>query len=269
MKEKNRFRKILLPIIAVVLIASIVFSIIIVLLKEKNKNTPNYVIHATGGFGQEIYLNSQESLNYYIEQGFTLFEVDFLYTKDNAIVCSHEFENMGEFSKSNRPTYDEFMSTLIHGKYHPLNLGTLIETVKQNPQVTIIFDTKESDKLAIFQDLYSKLRNFDFDTKKNLIAQFYTNSGYQAIKDYEVKEFWFTNYAPNNTHRYTQQQIVEYFGTEKNVTTIVLSNFCYPQFKEEGIIFDKKIAVHGIEQIYTKSNTTYFTEVDYIFIHSL
>ena len=258
-KIKNLIKnKLILSIFIMLLL--IFNTILTVGCSSKSNNLNKYVIHATGGFDEEIYLNSKDSMLHYIKKGYKLFEVDFIYTQDGKIVCSHEFEGFN--TENNIPTYSEFMSNKVYGKYQTMDVEILCDIIKKYPKIKIIFDTKETDKIKIFQDLYNQFVEYGINVEKNLIVQVYSYSMYLSVKDYNVYEFWFTNYSM----MYPQQLIINYFKNEKKVTTIVLSNNFYAKFLQEGIKLSKKIAVHGTSVQFSKKNTINYN-VDYIFIH--
>ena len=139
----------LIIILSITTLIVTVVTILLVAVLNKSKDKIKYVMHASGGFEDKIYLNSIESFEHNLEQGNTLFEVDFIYTKDGHIVCSHEFENIGNYSLSNKPTYTQFNQSLIYGKYHALTIDYIVEKVKENPKIKIIFDSKAGNKIKI------------------------------------------------------------------------------------------------------------------------
>lgn len=228
---------------------------------KENGTHPTYIMHASGSFGEEVYLNSQDSMDYYISQGETIFEIDFIYTKDGKLVCSHEFENLADYSLDNPPTYEQYLNTLVCGKYQPLTLAYLVKTLKDNPQIVIIFDTKQDVKIQVFNELYTILKSYDVDTKSQLIAQTYSYLDFLLLKDYDIKELWFTNYHA----KYSQATINQYFGDEETIATIVLSYEFYNSYLQQGLIINKPIAIHSSKLALTKQNTVNL-DVKYVFI---
>jgi len=230
--------------------------------KHQEIDKSKYVMHASGGLNKQIYLNSKESLENYINQGFRLFEVDFAYTSDKQIVCTHKFENIPNYDGSTKPTFEEFNSHLVGGKFHPLDLNFLITTFNKHPDAKLIFDTKEPNAITIFEDLYIKLKSFKFKVEEQLIAQVYSKDGFHFLKDFKVKEFWFSNYMA----KYPQQTIKSYFENEPLVTTIVLDQTFFETFSSQGLKLNKKIAVHSYKSILTIKNSKKL-KCDYIFVH--
>jgi len=251
-------KQIIVLLITILLVIVPVLSVIVFSINYEER----YVMHASGGYEGQKYLNSVESFDYHISQGNTLFEIDFLYTSDGQIVCSHGFENIGGYSLSNKPTYEQFKQSLVNGKYKPLLIDHIVKKIKINPQVKIIFDSKESDKVKIFSELYDILLEQGFNPARNLILQIYNYQDYLILKDYKVKEFWFTNYMAG----YSQSKINEYFGNESKITTIVMPYQTYLNYVKSGLIIKKDIAVHGINYFLTKENSKDI-DVKYVFVH--
>jgi len=263
---KHKKLSFFISIISALLIIIIILGVFLNLQQrsesETEKPLSRFVMHASGGLDNKKYLNSKESFEHHIKKGERLFEIDFAYTADKKIVCTHEFENIGNFSFEHPPTYAEFNSAKILGEYTPLSVDYLVSAVKKNPNIVIVFDTKHNNKVELFNELYTTLRNKGFNTSKNLITQVYNYNDYKILKDLEVREFWFTNYVAI----YPQDLINIYFSNEEKVTTIVLSYNVYSRFLNEDFKLTKDIAIHGTSQELTKENSTNL-DVRYIFVH--
>ena len=65
---------------------------------EKSAFRALRVAHAGGGINGKTYTNSYEALNLNIKNGFTYFEIDFSFTRDNRLVCLHDWK--GSFKRS-------------------------------------------------------------------------------------------------------------------------------------------------------------------------
>ena len=230
---------------------------------QKIEDSHKFVIHAGGGFNNISYLNSQEGMQHYAEMGYTLFELDFIYTSDNLIACSHIFEHSSAYSFGKRPTYNTFVKDLNKLGFEPINFSFIKTITKLYPNITIIFDTKEVDKLPIFDEVYQNLLEIGFDVENHLIAQVYDYDNYNAIKNYKVKEFWFTNYLA----KLSQNEIYRTFASEEKITTIVLPVSQYERFMSEGYGLNKKLALHSTDIIFTrKAHAKKYKNVDYLFI---
>lgn len=217
-----------------------------ILIFKKDVKTPQYVIHAGGAMENNKYLNSIEGLEYYIENDQTLIELDFLFTKDNEIICSHFFEYYDGFSIDNRPTLEEVKSTKLLDKYSSITFDNLIEVLKANPEVKIIFDTKEEDSLALINQMIEEASVASFDIKSRFIIQVYSLEDYETLNALDFDEYWFTNYKAY----YSPNKINQYFGDKENVTTIVLYHLFWTTFRAINFETDKKVAVHTINDEY-------------------
>lgn len=62
-------------------------------LNKANGFIAHRVAHAGGGIYQKTYTNSYEALDYNAKSGFQYFELDFSFTKDNRLVCLHDWED--------------------------------------------------------------------------------------------------------------------------------------------------------------------------------
>lgn len=261
----TRKRKILLSILLTIQIVAV--SVLGIFLFAKTGDSVEFskmipVVHGAGGIDGLAYLNSQESFDLFVAKGYKYFEVDFIYTSDNILVCSHEFDHIENYNFRNRPTYDEFKNSIIAGKYHTITIPWLVEQVNKFSNIKIIFDTKESNKTQVLIDAYNKFKKLGLVTGKSLIAQIYWVDAYDQIKDLELNDIWFTNYKAG----YTQQEISTHFDKYQDVTTCILSEENFLQFVDEGLCINKKIGVHYGERTYNKSLLQKHA-VDYLFVN--
>ena len=51
------------------------------------------IAHAGGGLGKTSYTNSYQALTVDIDNGFKYFEIDFTFTKDDQLVCLHDWKH--------------------------------------------------------------------------------------------------------------------------------------------------------------------------------
>lgn len=134
---KNKFNTLqkIVPIVSIVLVGvSVLPNFILILNKEKQFK---YVLHAGGGLDGNIYLNATQCLEHYIEKsnGESLIELDFLFTSDGHIICSHTFEYVEGKSMENRPTLEEIKNVKLLGKYDVITFDYLIK----NSKLTLMF----------------------------------------------------------------------------------------------------------------------------------
>lgn len=227
--------------------------------KIEHKNV-DFVIHGGGSLNGKDYLNSLESVEYYINNNCNLVELDFVFTKDNEIICSHFLEYYEGYSMENRPTLEEAKNAKIDNLYSTLDFVSLIEVLKQNSNVKIIFDTKETDYKKLISRMLEICCDENFNLKERMIIQVYSYDNYLEMNELGFEEYWFTNYKAN----YNPSKIKRYFSKCENVTTIVLSKNEWKCFKFFNFNTNKKIAVYTVND----KNFKLFLQnhgVDYIY----
>lgn len=259
-------KKILKFFSTLIAIFSFVFLLqnLIVLTENKNKtNNFEYVIHAGGGLDGKAYLNSKEGFTYYVQNDYKYIELDFLYTSDNEIVCSHYFEGLKNFDKNNKPSLLQFENSLIYDKYNGITAIWLIEQLKIYDDITIIFDTKEKDSILILEELSNMLAKNDIDFN-SFIIQIYSEQNYNEIKantNIKFARFWYTNYKSN----YKSIDVLKIFEDKADVEAYVLYINDWWTFTELDFNTTKSIAVHTIHD---KDFCNFITKrnVDFVYI---
>ncbi len=219
-----------------------------------------YIMHASGGYENHSYLNAQQSFLYYAENGNNLVELDFLYTADGEIFCSHYMEYFEDFDFENRPTLEEVKNSKLLGKYDAITFDWLMDTLETYPNIKIVFDTKETDSKALLNDMIAEALDADFDIKNRFIIQVYSKENYEDLQSLDFAEYWFTNYKAY----YMPYQVNEYFGDKENVTTIVLYTTFWRLFTSFNYQTEKKVAVHTVND---PAEISFYTArgVDYIY----
>ena len=102
----------------------------------------HFIAHAGGAIDGINYTNSIEALNLSYSKGCKLFELDLRLTTDDKIVATHDPIEVSE---------EEFMSTLIFGKYTPMNMQTINEWFSKHPDAILVTD-KINDPQRIFDE---------------------------------------------------------------------------------------------------------------------
>ncbi|MDC0216427.1 hypothetical protein OAJ75_04975 [Candidatus Pelagibacter sp.] len=145
-------------------------------------NNIDRVAHAGGGFNNMVYTNSIDSLNANLKK-FNFFEIDFYFSKDNKLICTHNKKhkslNIKQYLEINLP-------------YDVCTFNKLSDWLKSNPNKTIITDIKDRniDALKFIS------QNFDnFNT--NFIPQIYKIDEYQKVKELGFDRIIFTLYKIN------------------------------------------------------------------------
>lgn len=213
-----------------------------ILLFDRQSKQAEFIIHAGGRLENYDYLNCEEGLSSYIENGYNLIELDFLFTSDQEIICSHYLEYYEDYSMTNRPTLEQAVSTPLAGKYTTLTFAKVIEKLKGDEDFKIIFDTKESDSKQIINQMIEEASEEGVNLKERMIIQVYSYENYLEMKELDFQEYWFTNYKSN----YLPHQINKYFDKCEDVTTIVMNRVLWKVYRGLDFKPNKKIAVHTV-----------------------
>lgn len=239
--SKEKRVKIVSAVLLAFALINLVPNIVIGFNQNNFSAQPQYVIHAGGKVkGDKSYLNCEEPLIKFLAQGQNLVELDFMFTSDNRIVCTHRFEHT-PYGYKNRPTADEFLSCNIDG-YTAMSFERLLEVMENYPQAKIVFDTKESKSSNIIAAMCAQAQNRNFDIFSRFIIQVYSLNDYNEVKASfpQFKEFWFTNYKSN----YPFKKMIKMFEDKKDVTTLVICKEGWCSYALCMLKTDKKIAVH-------------------------
>lgn len=181
-------------IITSLLFCIVLFSIIGSLFYITNPNLHNipslsdekhFIAHATGSLDGYTYLNSKESLINSLDNGYKYIEFDLAYTSDSIIVCVHNWEQFNKATIPNItgkdsdlymtiPTYSEFRTRMIYGKYTPLSLQDVITIQKQRP-FTIVTD--------ILCDTEALNSYFEKNIRKNVMVEAFSEEAYHSLKE--------------------------------------------------------------------------------------
>lgn len=228
------------------------------------ENNP-YIAHAFGGILGESYTNSYEAFLLNYQLGHRVFEVDFYLTDDGQTVAAHDAEhwsknatlpdNLHITSTNNDAktfTYNNFMSSLWYGKYHPVDLTMLFQIMKDYPDIYIVTDTKYSDSEHVsqqFSAFYDAAAEVDLSLLDRFIPQIYLPEMLDDImKIYPWKSVIYTLYADPN---WTPENVLE-FANQSGVKLITIPASGVAEGKPEPWpSSDLKIAVHTVNQLDT------------------
>lgn len=176
----------------------LLLKVIDIKIKEYNKKIKiqNFkrIAHAWGAYNWKTYTNSinalEENKNYY-----SLFEIDFSWTKDNKLVCIHDWQ----WSFYNTfwvklnwdiPTYKEFFYYIEKNyEYKNCTLESLINWLKNNPEKYIITDIKNNN-VDWLKYIATKFPNYI----DRFIPQIYDPINYKEVKDIWYNKIIWTLY---------------------------------------------------------------------------
>ncbi|HHU74091.1 MAG TPA: hypothetical protein GXZ28_05615 [Clostridiales bacterium] len=223
-----------------------------------------YMAHATGGYEGNIYNNTEEALINSIENGYIFIEIDLTLTADNKLVCSHGWdkatcEATGIEYTSKTPTYDEFMSWKIQGKYNTIDVSTIIDYMKEYPDLLIEVDLKKfnAKKTKIMINQLVELADHDDTILDRILMQFTSENAYFAIE--EIYQFKYYQYFTYKSRIADELDDVIKFCKDNKVTSIavnhtVLTNDMINTIKDNGFyllaftIDDEEVAQEFLEK---------------------
>ncbi|MCL1997944.1 MAG: stalk domain-containing protein [Turicibacter sp.] len=170
------------------------------------------VAHAGGGTMGFAGSNSLEALHNSVKLGFRYIELDMIPTSDGHIVLNHSWESLAlrmENMQNIQKTHAEFMSGQIFGQFTPMDLPMLIDFLRENPQIRIITDTKESDYLALHSIAEA------FPTYRNrFIPQAYAFEDIQTLRNLGFNDIILTMYMLPTALKLNPTRFVELANQE-------------------------------------------------------
>lgn len=152
----------------------------------------NVIVHGCGVINGVYGSNSKEALNVSIELRQKIIEVDFAYTTDGVLVCTHKWEASG----GSKQKLSDFLATKTEGGYTPLTAKEAIEIMAAGRGVYMIVDTKEEDVVRVYRDLYQTcLDTGNKSFLKRMVPQIYSEDEYDAVAEiYDFPQWIFTTY---------------------------------------------------------------------------
>ena len=150
------------------------------------------VAHAGGGYRGLTYTNSIEALRENAGT-FTFFEIDFEWTKDEQLVCLHDwgetFARLFGFEIEEPLQLDTFRELKTVFGITPLNLTSLKEFLRDNPSARIITDIK-SNNIRALRELAEQLP----DVTSRIIPQIYQPEEFIKAVEIGYKDIIWTLY---------------------------------------------------------------------------
>lgn len=152
------------------------------------------IAHAGGGFKSMTYTDSIDALNLNHNR-YDLFEIDFITTSDNEIVCMHDWdegspERTFGLKFTEPPTFNEFVKlTQANTKYKNCTLSSLIAWLNENPNKRIVTDVKDHN-IHVLSEIAKSFPDF----AERFIPQIYSPSEYDPVRNLGYKHIIFTIY---------------------------------------------------------------------------
>jgi glycerophosphoryl diester phosphodiesterase len=152
------------------------------------------IAHAGGGLAKVSYTNSYQALDANLEKGFRYFELDFSFTRDNELVCLHDwkfhFKRTFGFD-TDQPLSLEAFEKLARDnpKYTNCTLEGLAGWMRENPSAYIVPDVK-GDNLAALKQMQQMLP----DANRRVISQVYDPQNFNVVKAMGFQQIIWTLY---------------------------------------------------------------------------
>jgi len=170
------------------------------------------IAHAGGGILGNTYTNSYDALNLNIKNGFLYFEIDFSFTKDNKLVCIHDWE--GSFKRSfgfetkERPSLEtfEFLSRNA-SRFNKCTLDGLADWMKEHPSAILITDIKENNIEAL-QIIATSIP----DAKRRVIPQVHQPMEFDPVKKIGFESIIWTLYKFRGTNNHVVNWVAKFSG---------------------------------------------------------
>ncbi len=141
------------------------------------------IAHAGGGIDGKTYTNSFKALDSNYARGYELFEIDFVWTSDEHLVCLHDWDRtpkwLLDYHDEKPLTLAEF-NQLEHPKLRlkPCNLDSLNQWLIDHPKAFVVTDIKGANIKGL-QLIKTKIK----DAEIRVIPQIYIPKQYQPTKD--------------------------------------------------------------------------------------
>jgi glycerophosphoryl diester phosphodiesterase len=201
--------KIILPLLAACL------AVVLFLYQQPNKIEgldPFRIAHAGGNYGFITYSNSYEALEDNYKEGFRYFELDFVFTSDDVLVCLHDwksnFKRSFGFTTKSPLSYNKFVDTVsANKKFKNCTLDGLAKWVSDNPDAYIVTDIK-GDNLTGLKQLLKVIP----DAKKKIIPQIYQPKNFKSVKELGFESIIWTLYRYDGNVDDVLDQIKDFSG---------------------------------------------------------
>ena len=127
------------------------------------------IAHGGGGIESHRYTNSLEAIKKSVANGYRYIEIDFSITSDSIMVAAHDWELFNkitgfEHKGDTAPTFADFSSRRILGKYTPLSAADINEIFENDTTIYLVTDKISSPELLA--------RNFPHLKKRTLVEAF-------------------------------------------------------------------------------------------------
>lgn len=205
------------------------------------------IAHALGGIDGAGSVNCLEGFKTAYENGFRVFETDFVLTEDGYVVLRHDWEmSLGQEGLGSGviPTKEEFLSKRMNGKYTPLGLEDLIGLMAEYPDIYVVTDIKNDEELIeILEQIVAESQQFK-DTENilnRIIVQIYNPEQYDDVQEvYAFSDVILTLYRTEEINF----EDIGMFCTQHGIDVVVMPNSTINQQKYD-ILHGYGLRIYG------------------------
>lgn len=205
----------------------------------------SYIAHGGGAIDGFCITNSLESVEHAIDVGIKYIELDLRLTSDGYLVAAHDWDSFNlstcrDTLSGRVPTYDEFKSLKIHGKYTPLTFVMIDSLLTHHPDIILITD-KIEDVEALDRHLSRHKERMMVECFSPAQYEECTRLGYTPMRSYH-------NFVPGGI----------------NVTKAKSARYCYQQvIPTRYALFDNRVMTkRDADSIFSSDSRIRFVYVD-------
>ncbi|MBL7053842.1 sulfatase-like hydrolase/transferase [Patescibacteria group bacterium] len=181
--------------------------------KGVNNFSTKMIAHAGGGINKSTYTNSFDALDSNMAKGFSYFEIDFVFTKDNKLVCLHDWESSFEdtfgFKTEEKLTLNEFKKLAsTKAMFHNCTLLELASWMEKHPDAYLVTDI-EGDNVEALKMISTIIPDYE----KRVIPQIYSPANFSKIKEMGYDQVIWTLYRYGGTNKNVLDVIRRFYGS--------------------------------------------------------
>ncbi len=210
------------------------------------------VAHSLGEIDGNRVTPSIETFISNYDKGFKTFEVDFVPTSDNRLVCRHLWEDPNlqkGIDENHIPSLEKFKNTPILGQYTPLTYTDLCTILKEYPDAWIITDTKENSAKEIENDFINivgeAMEVNALNVLNRFVIQIYDKKMYSTIENiYPFKNVIYATYRDWHGDLISFINICKYCNLH-GINSISMWNYYYcDEIQEIANLYDLDVYIH-------------------------
>ncbi len=218
------------------------------------------IAHAGGGLNGQTYTNSLQALDSSYQKGFRYFEIDLIWTKDDRLVCLHDWGKTAQRLwgyEGGEPVTLEVFNALVDSRPEitSCTLDSLNQWMRRHPGTFIITDIKDRN----IEGLELVAQKID-RSHKRIIPQFYQPEEYDSVRAIGYKKMIWTLYqftgsredvleqvAPMKLFAVTMPRKRAYQGVAADLDAVRVSTYVHTINEEDrAIIFHEKYFASSI-----------------------